>query len=129
MGLNLHFHTATVAGAAVLIVDLSFLMQSRLRWRRVIWAYTKTNPLRRQLQQEQLRQYQPNRGRPPYSKAHFNPMARGDLWAVEYLRFTTIQILEMTMAFNLQDLQLRNRYRAPPETCLCLVLYRLAFPN
>ena len=91
--------------------------------------YLHLNPLRRQIQRERLRISHPNRGRPPYTQHQFNLFAKSDNWCLEFLRFTKCQIVELARAFRLQDLQLENRCRATPETCLAVLLFRLAFPN
>ena len=121
--------TIYTTAISLFLLDPFLLMQQRSRKKRIIIRHIHSNPLRRQIQRERLRVSRPNRGRPPYTRHQFNLFTKSDNWCLEFLRFTKAQIQELVRAFRLEDLQLRNRCQASPETCLAVLLFRLAFPN
>jgi len=121
--------TVYATAVSLFLIDPFLLMQQRSRKKRIAIQHIRSNPLRRQIHHEWLRFSRPNRGRPPYTKHQFNLLTKSDNWCLEFLRFTKAQIQELARAFQLQDLELRNPCQAAPETCLAVLLFRLAFPN
>lgn len=120
---------AYIVATSLFLLDPFLLYQKRLRKRQIMVHYMRTNPLRRQLRREHFRVSRPSRGKPPYTQHNFNLQDKSDTWCLEFLRFTKHQLRELVRAFQLDHLQLPNRCKAPAETCLSVLLFRLAFPN
>jgi len=121
--------SAYIAATSLFLLDPFLLLQKQLRKRQIMVHYMRTNPLRRQLRRERFRVSRPSRGKPPYTQHNFNLQDKSDTWCLEFLRFTKYQLRELVRAFQLEHLQLPNRCKAPAETCLSVLLFRLAFPN
>lgn len=121
--------TVYTAAVSLFLLDPFLLIQQRLQKKRIAIQHLCFNPLHCQIQRERLRSSRLNWGRPPYTRHQFNLLAKSNNWCLEFLPFTKTQIQELAPAFQLQDLQLGNHCQATRETCLAVLLFRLAYPN
>ena len=84
------------------------------------------NHLRQVRQAQPLWPYHPP---PEYSSFNWDLDTMDDVWFKKNIRLTKQEIRRLTPLLNIGSIHYRYRYQCPPEVALCIVCYKLSWPN